>query len=191
MQESNNVRSHLRLDVTILLQYRKITPKEYKEIEQSNFNNAEGDSASQSFSLMPFMQDQEKEEENGNVDPFIANALIDINLKLNFILSMLSCGGETSIFSQKPIEANLSEGGIGFTTQDEFTKGQLLELKMMLPVFPIAIIKAWGKVVRINPSPEGCYKVGMEYINIKEEDQDKIVHYLFKRQRELLRKRNA
>jgi len=181
------LRAHLRMDVMILLQYRKLTAKEYEEIEKTDFNNDEDKPFPQSFSLQPFIEDKEKEDEAGNIDPFIINALIDINLKLNLILTMLSGEKETSIFTQRPREVNLSEGGIGFTTDEKVEKGEILELKMLLPVFPIAIIKLWGKVVRTDPLPEGGYRVGVCYVNVKEEDQEKIVHYIFKKQREFLR----
>lgn len=120
MENKCYLRTHLRMDVTILLQYRKVNAEEYEGIEKTSFNDSKEELSTESFSLRPFMEDKEKEEEVGNVDPFIINALIDINLKLNLILTMLSCEGETNIFTQKPKEVNLSEGGIGFTTEENF-----------------------------------------------------------------------
>ena len=71
------------MDVIILLQYRKLSTEEYDAIESPSPNHGEDELSTQSFSLQPFMEDKEKEEEEGNVDPFIINALVDINLKLN------------------------------------------------------------------------------------------------------------
>ncbi len=191
MVNKPNSRAHLRMDVMVLLQHRKLTTKEYEDIRGVTFNEGDEELSTQSFSLQPFMEDKEREEEEGNIDPFILNALIDINLKLNLILTMLTSEGETSIFTQKPLEVNLSEGGIGFTIGEQVKKGDILELQILLPIFPIAIIWAWGRVVRSTPLPEGSYSVGLEYVKVKEEDQDKIVHYLFKKQRELLRKKTV
>jgi len=189
MSERNYIRAHLRMEVMIILHYRELTAEEYSAIEKttSGGEDKEGKLSLRSFSLQPFIEDMEKEEGTGKVDPFIINALIDINLKLNLVLSMLSGEGKTDVFTQKPTEVSLSEGGIGFTTSEKVQEGKLLELKMLLPVFPIALIEVWGKVVRATPLPEGGYRIGVQYINIKEEDQNIIVHYIFKKQRESLR----
>ncbi|MDX1777708.1 MAG: PilZ domain-containing protein [Thermodesulfobacteriota bacterium] len=187
MEERSNTRAHLRMDVAILMQYRKLTPSEYEDIETIMSNKEDTDLSPLSFSLRPFMEGEGKEEELGNIDPFILNALIDINLKLNLIITTMSSGGQKNILTRMPIEANLSEGGIGFTAVEEVREGDLFEIEMILPVFPIAVIKTIGKAVRVNPLQEGGYNIGVQYTYIKDEDRDKIVHYLFKKQREWLR----
>jgi len=186
MGDEKYIRAHLRMDVTIMLQYKKLTLQEYEDIEKRNFID-EKETVSQSFSLKPFMEEKEKEKVSENVDPFVIKSLTDINTKLSLVLSMLSPEGETCIFTQHPTEANLSESGIGFTMKEEVKKGGFLEMEILMPTFPTVIIKVWGKVIRIKPLSEGGYRVGVQYTHIREEDQDSIVHYLFKRQRELLR----
>ena len=190
MEKESNSRTHLRMDVMILLQYRKLSAEEYEEIEKTNPNDHKLNLSLQSFTLQPFLDDKDKEEETGHIDPFVTNALLDINIKLSLILSMLSGDKETSIFTKEPTEVNLSEGGIGFTIKEKVEAGEILELRMMLPAFPIAIIRVWGKVVRVNPQGNG-YKVGIQYTKIKEEDQNIIVHHIFKKQRELLRRKKS
>ena len=187
MEERSNTRAHLRMDVAILMQYRKLTPTECEDIETIMSNKEDTDLSPLSFSLRPFMEGEGKEEELGNIDPFILNALIDINLKLNLILSTMSSGEKKNILTRMPVEVNLSEGGIGFITTEEVCDGDLLEVEMILPVFPIAVIKAIGKAVRVTPLQQGGRTIGVQYINIQDEDRDKIVHYLFKKQREWLR----
>ncbi len=186
MEDEKYIRAHLRMDVTIMLQYKKLTMQEYEEIEKRNFIDEE-ESSSKSFSLKPFMEEKEKEEVAENVDPFVLKSLTDINTKISLVLSMLSREGETCIFTQHPTKASLSEGGIGFTMKEEVKKGAFLEMEILMPIFPTVIIKVWGRVIRIKLLPEGGYRVGVHYTHIKEEDQNSIVHYLFKRQRELLR----
>jgi len=188
MEKETNSRTHLRMDVMILLQYRTLSAKEYEEIEKTNLNDNNVTFSLQSFTLQPFLDDKDKEEETGHIDPFVTNALLDINIKLSLILSMLSGKKETSIFTKEPTEVNLSEGGIGFTIKEKVEVGEILELKMMLPVFPIAIIRVWGKVIRVKPHENG-YRIGIQYTKIKEEDQNIIVHHIFKKQRELLRRK--
>lgn len=190
MEKERTSRTHLRMDVMILLHYKKLSAEEYEEIDKTNPNDHKLDFSVQSFTLQPFLDDKDKEEETGHIDPFVTNALLDINIKLSLILSMLSGERETSIFTKEPTEVNLSEGGIGFTIKEKVEVGEILELKMMLPAFPIAIIRVWGKVVRVNSQGSG-YRVGIQYTKIKEEDQNMIVHHIFKKQRELLRRKRT
>ena len=184
MGDEKYIRAHLRMDVIIMLQYKKLTQQEYEEIEKKSFIDEE-ESVAQSFTLKPFIEEKEKVSEN--VDPFVVKSLTDINTKLSLVLSMLSREEETCVFTQHPTEANLSESGIGFTMKEEVKKGDFLEMEILMPTFPTVIIKVWGRVIRIKPLPEGGYRIGVQYTHIKEEDQDSIVHYLFKRQREILR----
>ncbi len=188
MEEILNTRAHLRMDVIILMQFRKLLPPECEDIEKIMGEDERNDFSPLAFSLRPFMEGEGREEELGHIDPFILNALIDINIKINLIISIISSGGQKNIFNSTPVEANLSEGGIGFTTTEDVSEGDVLEIKMILPAFPIAIIKTVGRVVRVDSLPEGQgHTVGIQFENIKEEDQEKIVRYLFKKQREWLR----
>jgi len=187
MADKDNTRAHIRMDVVLLMKYRKLTPEECEDLETIASDEDKADLSPLSFSLRPFMEGEGREEELGNIDPFILNSLIDINLKLNLIISAISSEGKKNIFNRAPIEANLSEGGLGFTTRDEISEGDICTLEIMLPVFPIAIIKTMGKAVRVTALPEGGATIGLQFINIKEEDRDKIVHYIFKKQREWLR----
>ena len=191
MENKDNTRAHIRMDVVLLLKHRKLTSEECEDLDTITNNQDKEDLSPLSFSLRPFMEGEGREEELGNIDPFILNSLIDINLKLNLIISAISSEGKKNIFNRAPIEANLSEGGLGFTTMEEFSEGDICTLEIMLPVFPIAIIKTLGKAVRIKALPEGGASIGLQFINIKEEDRDKIVHYIFKKQREWLRTNKA
>ena len=148
MEEKPNSRAHLRMDVAILLQHRKLTPAECEDIETIISSKEETDLSPLSFSLRPFMEGEGKEEEMGSIDPFILNALIDINLKLNLIISTMSSREKKNILTRIPIEVNLSEGGIGFITKEEVCDGDLLEVEMILPVFPIAFICRVGGACR-------------------------------------------
>ena len=187
MDDKANTRAHLRMDVVILMQYRKLTSEESKDLDRIQKDEDSDDFSPLSFSLRPFMEGEGKEEELGNIDPFILNSLIDINLKLNLIISAISSGGKKNIFNRAPIQASLSEGGLGFTTGEEVSEGDIFLLEIMLPIFPIAVIKTLGRAVRIASLPEGGTSVGFKFINITEENRDKIVHFLFKKQREWLR----
>jgi hypothetical protein len=191
MEHLSNGRSHLRLNVIVLLQYGKVTSKEYEALTGKEQNRFDRDLSVQAFTLQPFMEEAVREEKTQQIDPFIINNLIDINLKLNLVLTMLNSNREPGIFTQRPMEVNLSEGGIAFVTSDKFEKGDILDLRILLPIFPIAIIKTRGEVVRSTSLSGNNRQTGVKFIDIKEENQDKIVNYLFKKERERLRNKKT
>lgn len=191
MEKTSNARAHLRMDVVIPLQYRRINQQECEEIERALLDDSQQEASSCSFSLQPFMQGEGRDDDVNHADPFVLNALIDINIKLNLIISLFRSGGEGNILNRAPSKVNLSEGGIAFAAQEEIREGDYIVLEMLLPIFPIAVIKTVCKAVRVNKLQDGGCTVGTKYMAIRGEDRDKIVHYLFKRQRERLRAHKA
>ena len=63
-----------------------------------------------------------------------------------------------------------------------------MEIKMSLPVSPPIGIVAYGEVVRAALQADGGCEVALQFINMDDEVRDEIIHYTFRRQRELCRK---
>lgn len=85
--------------------------------------------------------------------------------------------------------ADLSGGGMLFTTSNELAAGDLLEGTIELTGKDN--IKVIGRIVRIIENPpkaEHRFSAGFEFIAIDEADRDKIIRYIFDQQRELRRK---
>jgi len=65
---------------------------------------------------------------------------------------------------------------------------------MVLPLFPMAFICFIANVVSVSRSnntqhDEGGYRVSMKYYEISDDSKEKIIQYVFQRQREALRQR--
>lgn len=121
-----------------------------------------------------------KPEEN----PKLYEVLFDINQKLNILLSHLA--GKTGFNIPEAREVNISGGGVRFLCNDPFKEGDRLVLKTFLPTHAHSIrIKC--EVVRSAERPEGGYEIAVEYLDLDEATRDKIIKYIFSRQREMLR----
>jgi c-di-GMP-binding flagellar brake protein YcgR len=86
---------------------------------------------------------------------------------------------------------NLSATGIAFESEDKLEPGTLLEIKMMLTSC-MAVIIAYAKVIYCKPNkdnPEFPYFVGVDYINLKDEDREILIKHVVKRQMEQIRER--
>jgi len=116
--------------------------------------------------------------------------LVSIHLKLDFIISLLMKREVDPIFNEKPRLINISGAGIRFRTSESLHQGDICIVKIFLPVLPVRVIRILAEVVRSekiiesgNEETEASFNFNM----IAEEDREIIVHYTFKRQRELLR----
>lgn len=82
------------------------------------------------------------------------------------------------------IRENISGGGIKLVTEENFSVGDILYLKIDLRESLNKItIEATGKVVWIRKREE-MYEVGISFLDILEQHRRKIINYVFKKQRE-------
>lgn len=82
------------------------------------------------------------------------------------------------------IRENISGGGIKLVTEENFSVGDILYLKIDLRESLNKItIEATGKVVWIRKREE-MYEMGISFLDILEQHRRKIINYVFKKQRE-------
>ncbi len=76
---------------------------------------------------------------------------------------------------------DLAEGGIGFTTTEEFELEELLACKFSLGGHEYEIV---GKVVRVRDIHENdmTFRIGVRFIIINENDRKKIRQYIYRQQ---------
>ena len=124
---------------------------------------------------------------DGSVSPQIWKMLADINSKLGLILEKLYFESEgLSHASCMPV--NISASGLKLTVPEHAEPGDILEVKMSLPVSPPIGIVAYGEVTRASECGHGHWEVALQFINMDDDVRDEIIHYTFKRQREINRK---
>ncbi|MDH7479551.1 MAG: PilZ domain-containing protein [Syntrophomonadaceae bacterium] len=83
---------------------------------------------------------------------------------------------------------DLSAGGLMFNSQQKFRHGEELKLRLNLPGGGLELR---ARVVRAEEasSPERrCYQVGLEFIDIRERQRDRIMRFAFEQQRKLIKK---
>jgi len=144
---------------------------------------AEGDSESPDWETM-FDDIEPSQEEN----PRLYELLFDINQKLNMLIKQVS--DKTGFNIPEAREVSISGGGLRFYCDDTFRTGEKLVLKTFLPIYA-HVIKIKCEVVRSVPRPGGGYDVAVKYLDIDETVRDKIIKYIFSRQRKVLRHEKA
>ncbi|MFZ5998491.1 MAG: PilZ domain-containing protein [Nitrospirota bacterium] len=122
-------------------------------------------------------------------DKLLGDWMRMLNAKLDAVINILTFQREG--FGSLPFaQVNISGAGIGFGSREKYHQGDVLEMKLILPVMPPVALYLYGEVVKIEKRPENYY-TGTKFIAIDEEVRDQIVKFVFKRQREILRDRRG
>jgi c-di-GMP-binding flagellar brake protein YcgR len=87
-------------------------------------------------------------------------------------------------------EVNISATGLAFVCQEALNADDFLEIKMLLPS-NMAIVVTYGKVVyrkkNHSDNSEYPYVVGLDYVNMKEQDRELLIKHVVKRQMQQIR----
>ncbi len=110
--------------------------------------------------------------------------LFDMNNKLNILLDYISTRHDFRIPRARNV--NISGGGLQFYCFDKFKMGDLIAMKIFLPTYAHTV-SVKGEVVRVAPREDGGYDVAVKYVGMDEATRDKIIRYVFARQRKVLR----
>ncbi len=121
------------------------------------------------------------------VSPRVWKMLVDINAKLEMILEKLNLESE-GLTRAESVPVNVSASGIRFFLDHAVEIGSVVELKMLLPVYPPVGVLVHAVVVRVETPVGGKYETSLQFIDLGDEVRDVIIQYTLKRQREIIRR---
>lgn len=117
-------------------------------------------------------------------NPRLYELIFDINQKLNMLINYMSVKSGFNLPEAKNV--NISGGGVKFTCADFFPEGDKILLKTFLPTHS-HVLKLRCEVVRSIPNNNNTYEVAVRFLDMDEATRDKIIKYIFAKQRKLLR----
>jgi len=186
-------RSAVRIDDYIAFEYEILPEYQYKmELESFPKTSSGVEQIELKYPFFSWIQDKYKEIEGSITiaDQVILDLLVSINDKLDFLIRALASDkklDETNLCFKKPSYVNISGGGIRFLADSEIKKGSFLRIRICVPLFPPFVITTLGKVIWTQKE-EYKYKVGVQFTAIHEDDKEALIHYIFIRQRKLIKK---
>jgi hypothetical protein len=114
--------------------------------------------------------------------------IMKVDYLLEVILNALAASRPESVAMARPMDVNLSGGGVSFVSDREFSPGDQLALKLILP--PFILIKATVRVIRAMPQARGQgYAIATEFVDLKPDDQEHLIRHILQAQAEQLRAR--
>jgi len=181
-------RRFFRIDDEVNLTYKKVDLQQVSELSHvednilGNFSLAAAmDALSQESQLI--LRRLEK------TDSDIADYLKLMDDKIELIARAVLLQ-ETDFSAENTREVNISATGLAFACQEALNAGDFLEIKMLL-TSSMAIVITYGKVIyrKMNHADDDGYPyvIGLDYVNMKEQDRELIIKLVVKRQMQQIR----
>jgi hypothetical protein len=181
-------RRFFRVDDEVNLFYQKIDEKMILEPSQLSGNILSNCSLSAALDMVS--QDSalllNRLERN---QPDVADYLKLINAKIDLLAQAIML--QSDQFKENDTRnSNLSASGIAFESEQRLEIGDYLEIKMLL-VHCVAVIVVYGRVVYCkdiqSDDAQYPYLVGVDYVNMKEQDRELLIKHVVKKQLQQLR----
>lgn len=184
--EPDERREWIRIDDRVLMEYRLVT-------ESGNTVPVEASPATpESIAVAVGKPTSDLLARSGEVmaDSVVLPWIRKVDYLLEVILNALAVSQPSSVTMARPMEVNLSGGGIGFVSPREFSSGDQLAIKLILP--PFTLIQTLVKVIRAVTQADGQgYAIATEFVDLKVDDQEQVIRHILQTQAERLRARRG
>jgi len=180
-------RSYVRGNFSFKIKFKTMTSNEYEGLVRSD------------EAIPPYFQKETgidiTDKKNGvdtAVDPSLVNYLALIDEKLDLILELLAKDSKIDGLFNQGIGKNISGSGMNIMVDRPVESGQIIHSKFYLSKTPLVFLDIFGEVVRstkVDEYGQTMYSLGIKFLDISVNDQERIITSVFQRQRGVLRKR--
>jgi hypothetical protein len=182
-------RSYVRGNFSFKIKFKTMTSDEYEGLVRS-------DNAIPLYFLKePGIDIADK---NMGVDTSVDSSLVDylvlIDEKLDLILELLAKDCKIEGMFNQGIGMNISGSGMNIVVDSPVETGQIIHSKFYLSKTPLVFMDIFGEVVRstkVDECGKTLYSLGIKFLDISVNDQERIITSIFQRQRGVLRKRKS
>ena len=185
-------REFFRIREHLPLEYRVISHKEFLQLEDKVKYN--------SGILIDAMHEiyflREKIIETGSKKDKLFAYMQIIDRKLDTLIELLTRSKNDETYAVRYVPVDIGGAGIRFTSDVRLNRGDYVDMKIILPVFPYPKITALCEVLRSGAVAEqgeasgaGNWEVALRFLTISEKDRDCLINYIFLKEREGLRSR--
>ncbi len=117
--------------------------------------------------------------------------LVQIDDKLDRVMDLLIHGKGGDAAPPEVLQTiDISGAGMFMVLSAPLDVGQLLQVTIRFPGFPLGLFKVLGEVVRIEPAAEergAVYHTGVQFLEMTDAERDRLVAYTFMQQRRTIR----
>jgi hypothetical protein len=186
----NERRSYVRGNFSFKIKFKTMTSDEYEGLVRSN------GAISPHFQIEPGIDIADKKiGADTAIDPSLVNYLLLIDEKLDLILELLvEKGNKIEGLFKQGLGTNISGSGMNIMVDKPVETGQIIHSKLYLSKIPLVFMDIFGEVVHSTKADESgktLYSLGIKFLDVSVNDQERIIASIFQRQRGVLRKRKS
>lgn len=179
-------REWIRIDDRLLMEYRVLTESGSAPAIEAGHATAESISETVTKPTAELLARSGESLMGSPLLPWI----MKVDYLLEVILKALAASQPSSVSMARPMDVNLSGGGVGFAVNREFAVGDQLALKLFLP--PFIPIQTTVRVIRSVPQTNGHgFTIATEFVDLKPDDQEHLIRHILQTQAERLRARRS
>lgn len=185
---SHERRSYVRGEFPFKVRYTLLTPDEYQKLTET-------------INHIPYTEetigseiaDKNTRDAEMSLNPYLIDFLLKIDEKLDLILSRLSPEDtETHYLAKQGMGTNISGAGMNMVISEPAQPGQIIHTGFVLSKAPLVYLDLFGEILWVTPSADNdgkAFNLGIEFLDLKPADQERIIACVFQRQRKSLRQR--
>jgi len=186
-------RDHMRVGSSLIFRHRTLSDAEYAALAQRVL--------SQPLEYLEENPDNERstggDEVWDRLDNVLANfyqMIRDLSDKVDHLITLQEGGEPARRRDATSRVVNISGSGLAFESDEALPAGAKLRMAFDLSRYPYREIVCLGEVVRACTHPDpplgtARHTMSVDFTHIREEDRDRIIHYVFRMQRRMLRNR--
>ncbi len=192
--EDDNRRDSIRVEDTFPIEYKRLKGENLEEAKK-RYQKGQGYRVLKWGTAFDVLQRRPGDVKESEFSEALLRSLFELDKKLDMVLNFLDPDKKDQSGSEQPRDVELSASGMKVALEERLEVGDLLELKITLPVFPPLITVLLAQVLRVRPKPsrEGVnlYEIALVFVAVNDQDREEIIRYTFQKQREQLRQRKA
>ena len=122
----------------------------------------------------------------------LAEFLIQIDEKIDRIADFLGIGPADEDSLQVIRTLYISGSGISMVVTHPLQVGQLLDVSLSIPGFPLGVFRAQGKIMRssrLMGDESHLYEAGVRFLDLNEEQRERLISFTFRQQRKVIREK--
>jgi len=180
-------RSYVRGNFSFKIKFKTMTLSEYEALVESN------EAISPQFQNQSLVDiaDTIKSANTALADASLINYLVQMDEKLDQILELLTKDKKIEGLFGQGFGLNISGSGMNIMVDEPVETGQIIHSKFYLSKIPLVFMDIFGEVVRVTTIEEAgkiLYSLGIKFLDLSVNDQERIIASVFQNQRGAIRK---
>jgi len=173
-------RSYVRANLSFKVKFKVIKREEYMALK----NVIHQSSPTEKVSLGESISNE------NNASAFLIDFLLNIDEKLDEILSIVSKGKDNEGLPKNGVCSDISGSGMSIITDELVECGDIIHAKFILARLPLVYIDAFAEILHIKPvdkDKQGLYEIGTKFLDLDTNAKERIISCVFQKQREDIR----